>query len=65
MSLTNWDEVLPAFDRAIEEHRKKIGDSKEAALKYLEESGLLQLCEDQQEESQVKLEKTGGTKSTF
>ena len=48
MSLTNWDEVLPAFDRAFEEMRKEYGQSKETALALLKKLGLLDL-EDEEE----------------
>ena len=48
MSITNWDEVLPAFDRAFEEMRKVTLQSKETALKYLKESGFLDPDEEEE-----------------
>jgi hypothetical protein len=67
MSLTNWDEVLPAFDRAFEEINKKIGHSKEAALQFLKEAGILELIEDQEKEDQLEVKPDGkiGPESTL
>lgn len=56
MSLTNWDEVLPAFDRAFEEINKRIGNSKEATLEFLKEAGILELLEEQEQEEAEKAE---------
>jgi len=67
MSLTNWDEVLPAFDRAFEEINNRIGHSKEAALQFLKEAGILELIEEQEKEDQLqaKPNENCGAESTF
>ena len=40
MSLTDWDVVIPAFMRALDEVEKRTSQSKEAAIEYLKEAGL-------------------------
>ncbi|GGB08950.1 hypothetical protein [Puia dinghuensis] len=55
-TLTNWDEVLPAFDRALEEVNKRIRGSKEATLEFLKEAGLLDETDDVQEKEDKKEE---------
>jgi hypothetical protein len=67
MSLTDWDVVLPAFDRALEEMDRKYGNSKEGALRCLRDSGILALMEEWEEEDRKEAEarKNNGTESTL
>jgi hypothetical protein len=61
MGLTNWDEVLPAFERAIEELNKKIRHSNEAALQFLKDAGILEL----EEAAEKQNKETSGPESTL
>jgi hypothetical protein len=64
MSITNWDEVLPAFDRAFEEMRKVTLQSKETALKYLKEAGFLD-PDEEEEKAEGNADKSNGAESAL
>ena len=63
MGLTNWDEVLPAFDRAFEEMRKIHLQSKETALNYLRELGLLD--PEEEDDAENNTGESRGAESTL
>lgn len=64
-NLTDWDVVLPAFERALDKMDKIHLQSKETAIKYLKSIGGLDPDEPEDENPQSRPAQEDGPESTI